>query len=174
MNKLITAIVLLAATSTAVAQSYTHRAGVTTSRYPVHEQRAERQAEECWDEVVEDNRPHPLAFIIGSGIGYAVVDYDRRHYTHVPRHGYVLGRGEYYNDRGRYLRHEGRVARYHGAAAGGLIASQYGRSHRIQRRCEPSGHTYYRNVLIGYRIVSRYPDGTTRERFEPIRDTYGY
>ena len=40
---------------------------------------------------------------------------------------------------------------------------------RVERVCERSRYPNYREVLVGYRVVTRYPDGTTREHFERVR-----
>ena len=40
---------------------------------------------------------------------------------------------------------------------------------RVERVCERSRYPNYREVLVGYRVVTRYPNGRTVETFEPVR-----
>lgn len=166
MNKLALIFILSTASFSAMAQSYTQRGGITTSRYPVYERAYEGNRTECRDVVVEDNRPNVGGIVAGSVIGYVIgreIDRDGRgsrgYYNRYDRHGGYYNRG-----------YESRVGRYGGAVAGGYIGSQYGgnRSH-VQRVCDYDRYPNYREMLTGYRVVIRYPDGRMDEYFEPAR-----
>ncbi|QDJ96240.1 hypothetical protein Xoosp13_53 [Xanthomonas phage Xoo-sp13] len=164
MYKLTLILILSAASFSAVAQSYTQRGGITTSRYPVYDRVYEGSREECHDVIVQDNRPNVGGVIVGSVIGYAIGrEIDRGT-------GY---RGGYYGHRRHdyYRQPESRVGRYGGAVAGGYIGSQVGSGgSSVQRVCD-SNRSYpnYREVLTGYRVVIRYPNGQMDEYFEPAR-----
>lgn len=160
----------------AVAQpAYTGRGVVTTSSYPVFDRVYEPSSEVCRD-VVVDNGYNAGGAAVGAIVGYVIgreLDRDGRRYSggYYGGRGYDQYRGGYYNDRrggyhGGY--HESRVGRYGGAVTGAVIGGYTGRG-GVRRVCEPQGNGYYREVLVGYRIVSRYPNGTTREYFEPNR-----
>ena len=155
MKKLAIALLLTAASFGTAAQ-------VTTSRYPVFESRVERSmGDRCHEVIVDrDGRYQGLS----------------RHRSDIPFRGHYLGRGYYYNDRGEPYRHyDTRIHRRDG------IVIQFPASRRAHNRdytyvsevCE-SSHTYpyRRDVLVGHRVVVRYPDGTTREHFEPSRNGY--
>jgi uncharacterized protein YcfJ len=161
---------LAASIATAEAQSRYQHEGYE-SRYPVYEQveEARRNQSHCF--YTDGYNPGGAA--VGAVIGYAIgreFDRDGRRGYYSGGYGYVPGRGGYYNDRrGGYYRggYESRAGRYGGAVVGGVIGSQYGRGNVVCN--EDRGTRFYRNELTGYRVVVRYPDGSSREYFEPVR-----
>lgn len=167
MNKLI-AIAFLALTSFGAAAQ-------TVTKYPEY-QRVYEDSQQCYD-VVTQRDYNPAGVIIGGVVGYAIgreIDRSGRGgygygYSH-PHRGYAPGRGHYYRTQPHYYpRYESRAGRYGGAVVGGYVGSQIGRGERVERVCEQNRYPSYREVLIGYRVIYRYPDGTTREQFERVR-----
>lgn len=151
----------------ASAQSYSQ------STYPVFERVYEPASQVCRD-VVVDSGYNTGGAVAGAVIGYVLgreVDRDSRRHYYYGGHGYTGHRGGYYNDRRGYYSgtYESRVGRYGGAVAGAVIGGQAGRHYGTQTVCETQGNGFYREVLVGHRIVIRYSDGTTRERFDPVR-----
>ncbi len=173
MKKLLLFTLLTLFSFAASAQSYSGR-GVTTSTYPVFDRVYEPATQVC-REVVVDSGYNAGGAAVGAVVGYVLgreIDRDSRSYYG----GYYGGRGYghrggYYNDRRGYYGgvYESRVGRYGGAVAGAVIGGNAGRSAGVTTVCEEQRSGYAREVLVGYRIVTRYPDGTTRERFEPTR-----
>ena len=164
MNKLIAVVFLSLISFGAFAQ--------TVSRYPEYQRVYE--PERCY-EVITQRDYNPAGAIIGGVVGYAIgreIDRDSRGYygySH-PHRGYAPGRGHYYRTHPHYYpRYESRGGRVGGAVVGGYIGSQIGRGERVERVCERSRYPNYREVLVGYRVVTRYPNGRTVETFEPVR-----
>lgn len=175
MNKILTFIFLALISFGAVAQDYTsHRMDYTTTRYPEY-QRVYEERNECRQVVTED-RYNPTGAIIGGVVGYAIgreIDrghgYDHRGYRYPHHRGYHPGRGAYYRDsrRGGYYHHDSRAGRYTGAVVGTVIGAHVGRSQVVTTVCERV--PFYREVLVGYRVVKTYQNGRTVEYFEPVR-----
>lgn len=176
MNKFIAIafMALMSLSTTAVAQSYIHQGGVTTSRYPEYQRVYEEDRSNCYEVVTQDNY-NVGGSAVGAIVGYVIgreIDRDGRSYGrgYSGHRGYVPGRGGYYQDRGYYYNdRESRLGRYGGAVAGAVIGGNAGRGERVQRVCERSQYPNYREILVGYRVVTRYSDGTTREYFERVR-----
>jgi len=174
MNKILTFIFLALISFGAVAQSYPDS---TTSRYPEY-QRVYEERNECRQVVTED-RYNPGGAIIGGVVGYALgreIDrdrgYDRRGYQYPQHRGYHPGRGAYHRDsrRGGYYYHndrDNRSGRYAGAVVGTVIGAHVGRNQVVTTVCERV--PFYREVLVGYRVVTTYRNGRTTEHFEPVR-----
>lgn len=170
MKKLLLFTMLTVVSFAASAQ---HR-GSSTS-YPVFERVYQPSTQVC-HEVVVDSGYNAGGAAVGAIVGYAIgreLDRDSRSYYggYYGGRGYNHHRGSYYNDRRGYYNgsYESRVGRYGGAVAGAVIGGNVGRSTGVTTVCQEQHSGYAREVLVGYRIVTRYPDGTTRERFEPVR-----
>lgn len=155
--------------------AYSGRGVVTNTSYPVFERVYEPSTQVC-REVVVDSGYNAGGAAVGAIVGYVIgreIDRDSRSYYggYYGGRGYAHHRGGYYNDRRGYYGgvYESRVGRYGGAVTGAVIGGNAGRSAGVTQVCEEQRNGYYREVLVGYRIVTRYPDGTTRERFEPVR-----
>lgn len=153
----------------ATAQSY------STSQYPVYERVYEHPSRVCHDVYVEP-RANVGGAIVGAVIGYAIgreIDHHNRHpyvgYVGGIRH--VPGYGPHYTDRLHRYRgvYEPRTGRYSGAAVGAVIGANTGRAGTVTQVCDQQSAGFYREVLVGYRVVTRYPNGVTRERFIPVR-----
>ncbi len=148
--------------------------GMSTTRYPEYQRVYEPSSQQCY-EVVTERQYNPAGAIIGGVVGYAIgreLDRDGRGYGYhnEPRRHYAPGRGYYYRNHGHYYpRYESRGGRVAGAVIGGYVGSQAGRGERVERVCERERYPQYREVLVGYRVVVRYPNGSTREFFEPLR-----
>jgi hypothetical protein len=149
--------------------------GVSTSSYPVFDRVYQPSTQVCEDVVVQSGYNAGGA-AVGAVVGYMLgreIDRDTRSYRggYYGGYGYGYGRGGYYNDRRGYYGdvYESRVGRYGGAVAGVVIGGNAGRTTVVSTVCREQGSAYYREVLVGYRIVTRYPDGSTYERFEPVR-----
>lgn len=145
--------------------------GVSTSSYPVYDRVYQPSTQVCEDVVVQSGYNAGGA-AVGAVVGYMIgreIDRDTRSYR--GGYGYGYGRGGYYNDRRGYYGgvYESRVGRYGGAVAGAVIGGNAGRTSVVSTVCREQGSAYYREVQVGYRIVTRYPDGSTYERFEPVR-----
>lgn len=175
MKKLLLFTMLALFSFAATAQTYSGRGAVTTSSYPVFDRVYQPSTQVCEDVVVQSGYNAGGA-AVGAVVGYVLgreIDRDTRSYRggYYGGHGYGYGRGGYYNDHRGYYGgvYESRVGRYGGAVAGAVIGGNAGRSTGVTTVCREQGSPYFREVLVGYRIVTRYPDGTTRERFEPIR-----
>lgn len=143
------------------------------STYPVFERVYEPSSQVC-REVVVDSGYNTGGAVAGAVIGYVLgreIDRDSRSYGgYVGGRGYDRYRGGYSNDRHGYYRggYDSRVGRYSGTVAGAVIGGQAGRSAGVTTVCDSQSNGYYREVLVGHRIVIRYSNGTTRERFEPV------
>ncbi len=172
MKKLLMFTMLTLFSFTATAQTYSGR--VSTTSYPVFEQVYEPSTQVC-REVVTEPRYNAGGAAVGAVVGYVLgreIDRDSRRSYGGYYGGYGHGhRGGYYNDRRGYYggTYESRVGRYGGAVAGAVIGGNVGRDASVSTVCESQGSPYYREVLVGYRVVTRYPNGTTQERFEPVR-----
>lgn len=164
MNKLLLLLSLAAFSPVVAAQN------VTTSSYPVYERVMEPSTQYCREETYRDARINPVGAVVGGVIGYHLGrehDRHRRSYVGYGGYGYERGRGSYYNDYmggGRY--YESRAGRNTGAVIGAMVGGSVV-GYETRTICEPSGPAYYREVMVGYRIVTTYPDGTVRERFQP-------
>lgn len=155
----------------ASAQSYS----VSTSSYPVFERVYEPSTTVCRD-VVVDSGYNAGGAVAGAVIGYVLgreIDRDNRGYRggYYGGRGYTPHRGGYYSDRRGYYSggYDSRVGRYSGTVAGAVIGGQMGRSSGVTQVCDSQGNGFFREVLVGHRVISRYPDGRTVERFEPVR-----
>lgn len=174
MKKLLLFTMLALFSFAVSAQTYSGRGGVTTSSYPVFDRVYQPSTQVCEDVVVRSDYNAGGA-VVGAVVGYVLgreIDRDSRSYYG----GYYGGRGYghrggYYNDRRGYYGgvYESRVGRYGGAVAGAVIGGNAGRTSGVSTVCHEQGSPYFREVLVGYRIVTRYPDGSTHERFEPVR-----
>lgn len=129
----------------------------------------------CRD-VVVDRGPNVAGTVIGAVVGYAIgreIDRGSRGYGYYNHGRYYNDRhhGGYYRDNyrhGHYRYRDSRGGRIGGTVVGGVIGSQVGRGHTVERVCEQVG-VRYSEQLVGYRVITTYPNGTTRERFEPVR-----
>lgn len=163
MKKLLFVTALCAFSFTAAAQS--------TSSYPVYERVYEQGGEYCHEVVGSQQLYNPTGAIVGAVVGYQLGrGYDhRRSGYHYNGRGYTPGRGQFYSDRlNGYRDHPSRAGRYSGAVAGAVVGGYAGRGYTRQTVCEPS-QGYYREVFVGYRTVTRYPDGRMVESFQPSR-----
>lgn len=164
MKKFLLAITLALFSVSAAAHTVVD---YTTSRYPEY-RRVYEERNEC-RQVVTQERYNPTGAVVGGVVGYALgreLDRNHRGYRYHNDRGYRHGRGYYYRDRG-YRYHNDRSGRYAGAVVGAVVGAHVGRGHVVTTVCERV--PYYREVLVGYRVVTRYRSGRITEHFEPIR-----
>lgn len=168
MKKIALLTMLSLCSANAAAQMY-ERGGGVQHHHPVYENVYDAPRQVC-REVVTDSQYNAGGAAVGAIVGYALGrDYDRRgsRYSGYHGHSYYGPRGGYYNDRrGGY---SSRGGRYGGAAIGAVIGSHVGRNPIVSTVCEPQGNGGYREVLVGHRVITRYPNGDVREQFIPTR-----
>jgi len=153
MKKLMLFIFLSLFSISATAQSVV--------KYPVYERVYERPIQYC-HEVYTEPQYNAGGAVAGAVLGYLIGrEIDRTNRVHYI--GPVPGRHNPY----RHYHYNSHVGRYAGTVAGAAIGSQMGVP-STTRVCGSANNGYYREVLKGYRVVTRFPNGVIREHFEPV------